>query len=304
MGPGDITAERLGHGYAITAHRSQGSTVDVAHVLDDGGGRELAYVAMSRARTASHVYVTATDPRQAAERLAWTWDQQRRQQWITDQTRAAARTEQAIAELTDERDRLTKLIPPDVTDQLTRVRQQVAQVETDRTDLHAGTGFWAHSSVSQALQALQHAQRTHDHDVLRARDRYLGLLARHRARQTEQASNIAVTQASAAWQDTIRPHDHQLANQLEQLGQETTKLEATQQTRHEFLTAHPEVTARITQIDRAIAQQHHQLRAAAAPRPAFEWRTPAPQPGIRHDHIHQQHIAVTHQAPQIGGPAL
>ena len=93
MGPDDIGAERLGHGYAITAHRSQGSTVDVAHVLDDGGGRELAYVAMSRARTASHVYVTAADPRQAAERLAWTWDQQRRQAWITDRAQAAARAD-------------------------------------------------------------------------------------------------------------------------------------------------------------------------------------------------------------------
>ena len=43
MGPDDIGAERLGYSRAITAHRSQGATVDVAHVLDDGGGRELAY---------------------------------------------------------------------------------------------------------------------------------------------------------------------------------------------------------------------------------------------------------------------
>ena len=158
MGPDDITAGRLSHGYAITAHRSQGSTVDVAHVLDDGGGRELAYVSMSRARTASYVYVTATDPRQAAERLAWTWDQQRRQAWVTERDHAAARTEAAIAELTSERDKLTQLIPPDVSDQLTRNRQQVAEVESDRADLHAGTGFWAHTSVGHALQAFQYAQ--------------------------------------------------------------------------------------------------------------------------------------------------
>ena len=59
MGLEDIGADRLTHGYAITAHRAQGTTVEVAHVLDDGGGRELAYVAMSRARNASHVYTTA-----------------------------------------------------------------------------------------------------------------------------------------------------------------------------------------------------------------------------------------------------
>jgi hypothetical protein len=55
MGPEDISAERLSCGYAVTGHRSQGSTVDMAHVFDDGRGRELAYVAMSRARTACHV---------------------------------------------------------------------------------------------------------------------------------------------------------------------------------------------------------------------------------------------------------
>ena len=113
MGPDDIGAERLGYGYAITAHRSQGSTVDVAHVLDDGGGRELAYVAMSRARTASHIYVTAANLRQAAERLTWTWDQQRRQAWITEVPQGGQLSgEAAIVELRGERDRLTGLIPP------------------------------------------------------------------------------------------------------------------------------------------------------------------------------------------------
>ena len=46
----DLTADRLDYGYATTVHRAQGSTVDSAHRFDDGGGRELAYVAMSRAR--------------------------------------------------------------------------------------------------------------------------------------------------------------------------------------------------------------------------------------------------------------
>jgi conjugative relaxase-like TrwC/TraI family protein len=47
MGPEQIGADKLGHAYAVTAHRSQGATVDVTHALEDGGGRELAYVAMS-----------------------------------------------------------------------------------------------------------------------------------------------------------------------------------------------------------------------------------------------------------------
>ena len=47
MGPGEIGAAKLAHAYSVTAHRSQGQTVDTTHALEDGGGRELAYVAMS-----------------------------------------------------------------------------------------------------------------------------------------------------------------------------------------------------------------------------------------------------------------
>ena len=46
----DVSAERLDHAYAMTVHRTQGATTEVSHLFSDGGGRELAYVAMSRAR--------------------------------------------------------------------------------------------------------------------------------------------------------------------------------------------------------------------------------------------------------------
>ena len=42
------------YGYATTVHRGQGSTTERAHLFADGGGRELAYVAMSRARESTH----------------------------------------------------------------------------------------------------------------------------------------------------------------------------------------------------------------------------------------------------------
>ena len=56
-----IGATQLAHGYATTVHRSQGATTGRAHVYEDGGGRELAYVAMSRAKEHTHVYVAADD---------------------------------------------------------------------------------------------------------------------------------------------------------------------------------------------------------------------------------------------------
>jgi hypothetical protein len=41
----------------------------------------------------------------------------------------------SLAERAGERDRLIRLIPPDVTNELARVRDQIAQVESDRADL-------------------------------------------------------------------------------------------------------------------------------------------------------------------------
>ena len=78
--------DRLDHGYAVTVHRSQGATVDVAHRLEDGGGRELAYVSMSRARERSTVHVVADDVGQAVEELSSAWRSERRSRWVLDRT--------------------------------------------------------------------------------------------------------------------------------------------------------------------------------------------------------------------------
>ena len=79
-----LDADRLGHGYATTVHRVQGATVERAHVLADGGGRELAYVAMSRARRTSTAWVVADDADQAAEDLARDWSSRRTPTWALD----------------------------------------------------------------------------------------------------------------------------------------------------------------------------------------------------------------------------
>ena len=76
----------MAHGYAITVHRSQGATVDTAHRFEDGGGRELAYVALSRARHHSTIYRQADNLEQAIEDLTTAWTIERRQQWVIDRT--------------------------------------------------------------------------------------------------------------------------------------------------------------------------------------------------------------------------
>jgi ATP-dependent exoDNAse (exonuclease V) alpha subunit len=58
--------------------------VDRAHVYADGGGRELAYVAMSRAKESSHAYLVADSLDQATEDLQREWSAERRMGWAID----------------------------------------------------------------------------------------------------------------------------------------------------------------------------------------------------------------------------
>ncbi|RMI13231.1 MobF family relaxase [Cellulomonas triticagri] len=62
--PATYLAEDVELGYALTAHRAQGITVDEAHLVIPYGARmtrELIYVAMTRARGANHVWTGLPD---------------------------------------------------------------------------------------------------------------------------------------------------------------------------------------------------------------------------------------------------
>lgn len=115
----------------------QGATVDRAHVFADGGGRELAYVAMSRARDSSHVYVAADDLDQAVEDLRVEWAIDRRQRWVLDVDEPAAvgrqqrpglalRTDATLraARLQAERDAL-RAVAPEANDRLRSIDLQL-----------------------------------------------------------------------------------------------------------------------------------------------------------------------------------
>ena len=61
--PAEYVAEHVELGYAITAHRAQGSTVDTAHVLvDPSTTREQLYVGLTRGRTSNIAYVATDHP--------------------------------------------------------------------------------------------------------------------------------------------------------------------------------------------------------------------------------------------------
>jgi ATP-dependent exoDNAse (exonuclease V) alpha subunit len=90
--PETYAAAHLDYGYAVTVHKAQGATVDRAFVLAcESLTREAGYVAMSRARKGTELFVPTSphddgldcedggrDPRDPLERLATRLEQQRR----------------------------------------------------------------------------------------------------------------------------------------------------------------------------------------------------------------------------------
>ncbi|MGH9260392.1 MAG: hypothetical protein ACRD08_10935, partial [Acidimicrobiales bacterium] len=106
--------------------------------MGDGGGRELAYVAASRARWSTHVYVVADDLDQAADDLRREWASERRQRWVLDadspappdtprhpQLAADTHRGRRVARLRAERAALAAAVP-DIAGRLDDVRRHAA----------------------------------------------------------------------------------------------------------------------------------------------------------------------------------
>jgi hypothetical protein len=250
LGPDDIGADKLAHAYGVTAHRSQGQTVDVTYALEDGGGRELAYVAMSRARGESHVHVVAHDLTQAAQRLAWAWGQERRQAWVLRQS-----PEERLAHLYLERQELRASLPPDRSGELDDVHHRLQQVGQDAADLRAGVGRWAYSAPGQAARAVGEGAVEHQRATQVVEAKSHGLWARHKARRQLKEAEARFDHALEAWRAHGEPRAQQLDARRGQLSHELSQLEQAQRAREDFLARHPEVPGRLVEFDRAIEHQ-------------------------------------------------
>ena len=255
MGTADIGADKLAHAYSVTAHRSQGLTVDTTHALENGGGRELAYVAMSRARGESHVHMVAPDIRHAARRLAWAWGQERRQRWAQGQS-----PEERLARLYHERQELRGLLPPDRSADLGQVRTQLRAVEQDVAELHAGTGRWAGAAPGVAARNLHEAAVAYQRASQDLEAGELRPWGRHKARRQLREASAGFDQAKQVWEQHGRPYADQLAATRVQLTRQADELEQAQQAREAFLAKHPDVPRRLAVLGRAIEQEQEVQR--------------------------------------------
>ena len=296
FGPDETGADRLAHGYATTVHRSQGATCDRAHVYEDGGGRELAYVAMSRAREATHVYLAADGAGQAREDLVRSWTSERRWKWAIDTgTPQLGGPEPAGLRreaLTAERAALAAGMPRDVTVELSRAvseRDTVAgQLERLRAGGGLGVGGELHRAVVVALSdrrlRLTNEEMAGDKDVMRK--------LRRDARQ--RAETFAVRE-QAAWEKVaglFAPEERRLVHALSQADRQVVELAAADGDRARWLAVHLEVPGRLREIDAEIASLDGEIdlerRAVVSdlyPPPEY---TPTPEHDLdrHHDHHH------------------
>ena len=248
MGPGDIGAGKLAHAYSVTAHRSQGQTVDVTHALEDGGGRELAYVAMSRARGESHVHVVAPDMRHAARRLAWAWGQERRQRWAHTQS-----PEERLARCTTSA-RSSGATP---TRPLGRPRPGPAPAPSARAGRSRPAGRrspWA-NSIPGRLPVTFASGRQLPASLTGPGSRGPGTSGTTEVRRQLREASAGFDSAKQAWEQHGRPYADQLEATRAKLARQADELEQAQQAREAFLAEHPDVPRRLAELGRAIENE-------------------------------------------------
>ncbi len=147
-----------------------------AHLFADGGGRELAYVAMSRARQVHPYLARRRRPGQAGEDLRADWSARRTPVWAIDTglpvlagaTRevVAATSKSdlarivalALAETKASSDALKDLQPRHRTEELVAARAALSRAEQDLADLQAGGGPYRGTEAGQAVSDLARAQ--------------------------------------------------------------------------------------------------------------------------------------------------
>jgi conjugative relaxase-like TrwC/TraI family protein len=180
LGKDQAGSDRLDYGYATTVHRSQGSTTERAHLFADGGGRELAYVAMSRARQSTHIWTVADDLPQAVDDLRRDWSSQRTPTWAIDTglpDRATLTRERFQSLPPDQQACLAALLHaetaiagnaivgvrlPKRAATLGHAEAALANAQRIRNDLETGTGVWQATEAGRSVRDLTQARHARE----------------------------------------------------------------------------------------------------------------------------------------------
>jgi len=260
-------ADRLTHAYAITVHRSQGSTSDIAHVLEDGGGRELAYVAMSRARHSSRVYVPAFNQDDAVEHLRWAWTSERRQHWAHDQGQPEPRRVTVV----EQRDRLAGHINLQAAATARAANRKLIAVEADLADLHAGTGRWADTPAGTAALVVRAAEAHLRAAQRQTIDDETSIWRRRKAGRAIPALQAALQLAQQRWAGDGQPVADQLNAEVERL---RDRPHGASVDRYAWLTDHPRIAEQLDQLDQQLASQGAGHRRGHQPQQTRQRRPP------------------------------
>jgi hypothetical protein len=244
-------ADRLGFGYAKTVHRSQGSTTERAHLFADGGGRELAYVAMSRARESTDVWAVADDLPQAVDDLRRDWSARRTPAWAIDTAlpepgtlsrdgfQALPSGEQArIAALLHAEKKIAGeavvgVRLPDRAATLGQAEQALERGRKARADLTYGSGVWAGTEAGRAVRDLAEAgaKREQVERTVEHADRWRN---RHAARKAVEEWAAWEGHAQARWHAHVAPEisrlDQDIARHQATLNQTAARLDRRQAT--------------------------------------------------------------------------
>ena len=291
----EISAERLDHAYGLTVHRMQGATAEVAHLYADGGGRELAYVGLSRAKDASYLYLAADDVSQAADDLRREWALSARPRWATDVGRPEWGATKRVPELSAaqmaavelewyraSRPAFAAAIPVDHSARLAEMKRQLHGLERDLADLDTGRGIWERTELAGAAHTLnyaRHQRQSEEHRLRWAK----GLREHHRGRRNLAEWKRREEAASLVHAKLADPHRAEVAVQVEALRPAVAELEARIEVGRAWSAEHPEAATQlartdfqITALDRDLARGRWQMDN---PRPLTEDRTAARSPG-------------------------
>jgi hypothetical protein len=248
-----MTADRLDYGYATTVHRAQGATVDTGHRFHDGGGRELAYVAMSRARRQSTVHVVADDIEQATEDLQRDWAHERRPRWAIDtgtpETNAvrAERSPDVAADLRRnlrqarqeaERHARGEVPAPEAAPSPAPLRQRLDDTHRQLARLEGAMGPFDDAELTAAADALTAARNRRALAERTTTAPGLNWRGRRRWEREAAASRTAEHEATTAWTALAEPRRRHLTDQIYRL-EETVRSLPTQPCRDRLIELDP-----------------------------------------------------------------